>query len=113
MKTASITKDIQYGEEKPKTQVLLDSEAGKEIRIVFKKGQKMNEHQAPFPITVEIFEGNIEFGVNGELLDMHRGDLVTLDSKVPHNLFAKEDSIVRLSLSKLDTAERANQAAGH
>lgn len=106
MKTASLTSDIQYGDQKPNIQRLMETPFSKEIRIVFKKGQIMKEHSAPAPIVVEMFEGNIEFGVQGEILQLKKGDLITLDAKVPHDLKATADSVVRLTLSKSDSADR-------
>ena len=106
MKTASLTNDIQYHETRPTIQVLLETDNGKEIRIAFKKGQVMKEHKTPFAIVVEIFDGNIDFGVNGEMLSLKRGDLISLEGGVPHDLTAVEDSVVRLSLNKGDSAKR-------
>jgi len=110
MKTASILDNIQYGEGRPAISVMMDSEAGKEIRIVFKKGQVMQKHQAPFPITVQVFDGCIDFGVDGEVVKLNRGDMITLPGKMPHDLTAVEDSIVRLSLSTADTSDRVHDA---
>ncbi len=106
MKTASLTDNIEYQEGRPSIKVLLDSETGKELRIAFRKDQVMKEHKTPFPIVVEIFDGNIEFGVNGEKHNLKRGDLIALKGNVPHDLKALKDSIVRLSLNKADTAKR-------
>lgn len=106
MKTASLTKDIQYNDNRPTIQVMLDTENGKEIRIAFKKGQVMKEHKTPFAIVVEIFDGSIDFGVNGEVHSLHKGDLISLEGGVPHDLAAVKDSIVRLSLNKGDSATR-------
>lgn len=111
MKTASLTKNIEYNESRPVIQVLLDTETGKEIRIVFKKDQVMNKHHTPFPIVVEIFEGSIDFGVNGDHHTLIKGDLIALEGKIPHDLTALEDSIVRLSLNKADTAKRVEDVA--
>lgn len=113
MKLASITKDIEYAEGRPAIKVILDSEAGKEIRIVFKKGQEMKEHKAPYPIVVAVFEGSIDFGVNGETHLLNRGDMITLPGNMPHNLLAKEDSIVRLSLHSGDSFKRVQEAVNH
>lgn len=106
MKLASLVNDLQYNDSRPTIQVLLDSDAGKEIRIAFKKDQVMKEHKTPFPIVVEVFEGAINFGVNGEVHSLKKGDLISLEGGVPHDLLALETSTVRLSLNKGDSARR-------
>lgn len=111
MKIASLSNDIEYNDKNPNIKVLLDTDSGKEIRIVFKKGQVMKKHQTPFPIVVEIFEGSIEFGVNEEVHVVKKGDLLALEATVPHDLTALEDSIVRLSLNKADSAKRVEDVA--
>ncbi len=111
MKTASLINNIEYNEKRPAIQVLLETESGKEIRIAFKKGQVMKEHKTPFPITVEIFEGSITFGVNGDVHSLGKGDLIALEGNVPHDLTAITDSIVRLSLNKADSAKRVEDVA--
>ncbi len=109
MKTASLRKDLQYNEDKVAIKVMMETDTAKEIRILFKKGQAMKEHKAGFPITVEIHQGTIAFGVNNEKMILQAGDLISLDANVPHDLHAEEDSIVRLTLSKLDTVERVKK----
>lgn len=111
MKTASLTNNIQYDEKRPTIQVLLETENGKEIRLAFKKDQVMKEHKTPFPIVVEIFEGSIDFGINGKILSLNKGDLISLEGGVPHDLTAVSDSIVRLSLNKADSAKRVEDVA--
>ena len=111
MKTASLVKELQYNENKPAVQVLMDTDSSREIRIAMRKGQVMKEHQTPYPIVVEIFEGKIVFGVKGEEHSVQKGDLLALEGNVPHDLRAEEDSIVRLTLSKSDSADRVKGVA--
>ena len=106
MKVASFLEDIKFNELKPTVSLLLDTDFSKEIRVVFKKGQTMEDHQAPFAIIVQVVKGSIDFGVAGEIKQMLTGDIISLKPQVVHNLTATEESIVRLSLSKLYTLKR-------
>lgn len=109
MKTSSITDDLSFNELKPNISVLMETENTKEIRILMKEGQSMKEHQTPFPITVEIFDGSIQFGVKGKYLELKRGDLLSLEGSVPHDLLCISDCIIRLSLSKRDQVNRVRE----
>ncbi len=111
MKIASLSNNLQYHESRPTIKVLFESETGKEICICFKEGQVMKEHRTPFPIVVEVFEGTIEFGVKGEVYNLNRGSLLSLEGGVPHDLKALETSTVRLSLNRADTVKRVEDVA--
>jgi quercetin dioxygenase-like cupin family protein len=105
-KTASLLTNLEFNSEKPTITVLLETNNTKEIRIAMKTGNLMKKHQTPFPIVIEIFDGEIDFGVNNEVLTLTKGDIIALDGAVPHDLKATKDSIVRLTLTKHDKVER-------
>jgi quercetin dioxygenase-like cupin family protein len=112
MNKASLIESITYNEDhKPVVTVLLKTANTKEIRIVMKKGQFMKEHKAPFPIVIELFEGEIEFGINREHQTLKRGDIIALEGNIPHDLTCITDCIIRLSISVLDKVERVNQVS--
>jgi len=111
MNTSSIYANLEFNDNKPAISVLLESEFTKEIRIAFKPEQIMKEHQTPFPIVVEMVEGEINFGVNGESHMIKKGDLLSLEGGVPHDLQAISQSIVRLTLSKGDKADRVKKVS--
>lgn len=71
----------------------------------------MKKHQTSFPIVVEIVESNIIFGVQNEKMNLDKGDLIALESFIPHDLKALKDSIIRLTLSKNDQSEREQTIA--
>ena len=108
MKKVNILENIECSDTKVMITPLMETATTKEIRIVFKKSQIMKEHKTSFPISVEIFEGEIDFGVEGTIYNLIKGDIVSLDGNVKHDLKAKSDAIVRLTLSKSDSVARVN-----
>lgn len=111
MKHNSFYNDLTFTDDRVRVSVVLETSFSKEIRIAFKKGQIMKEHKTAFPIVVHLLEGQIDFGVEGVKHELKKGDILTLEGNVPHDLLANEESIVRLTLSKFDTAERVEGVA--
>lgn len=108
MNIFNIYKDIEFSEKKVQITAMFESSSSKEIRIVFTKDQVMKDHKTAYPITVEIFEGTIDFSVLNEVYTLIKGDIVALDANIMHNLKAQENSIVRLSLNKSDSVKRVS-----
>lgn len=109
MKITSFLKNIEFNPEKPAVSLLLETDFSKEIRIVFKKGQVMKDHKAPFAITVQVIKGSINFGVQNKVEVMGLGDIISLKPQEIHNLTALEDCVVRLTLSKADNVKRVKE----
>jgi quercetin dioxygenase-like cupin family protein len=106
MLTANLLNELNYNDDAPAIKVLFKSPTTKEVRIAFKAGQKMKEHQTPYPISVEMVDGELDFGVEGTVHHLKKGDLLYLDGAIPHDLHAITDAIVRLTLSTQDTVQR-------
>lgn len=106
LQVENLLENIEYGDKKPAVKIMIDNDFSKEIRIVFRKDQEMKEHKTSFPIVVEIIRGVITFGVEGKPYELKEGSIIALDPSVPHDLIAKEDSIVRLTLHKSDQISR-------
>ena len=111
MKVESFNEYLDYNDTKIVTKVILESSFSKEIRILLKRGQIMKEHKAPFPIIVHVLKGKLDFGVEGKMNLLKKGSIITLEGNIPHNLTARKDSIVRLTLSKRDNALRVEKIA--
>ena len=113
MEIESFNESLDYKDTRIVTKVILESSFSKEIRILLKRGQIMKDHKAPFPIIVHVLKGKIDFGVEGKINLLKKGSIITLEGNIPHNLTARKDSIVRLTLSKSDTALRVEKAAAN
>jgi quercetin dioxygenase-like cupin family protein len=111
MQNSSFNEDLIFNDQRITTKVILESSFSKEIRILLKKGQIMKEHQTPFPIVVHLLEGELTFGVQGIDHNLKKGDILSLEGSIPHDLTATANSVVRLTLSKLDKAERVENVA--
>lgn len=109
MKTAALYQDLEYKANKPAIKVLLETSFTKEIRIAMKAGQLMKEHKTPYPIVVEIVEGQVDFGVQGKVFHLEKGNIIALDGNVPHDLKTIQDCIVRLTLTKQDKTSRVEK----
>jgi len=109
MNIESFTENLNFNDQKVVTKVILETPFSKEIRILLSKDQMMKEHKAPFPIIIHVIEGEIDFGVQGTKHNLKKGAIFTLEANIPHDLTATIDSIVRLTLSKLDTSERVEK----
>lgn len=111
MHKASLYQELSYSKERPLISVLLETDFTKEIRIAMGEGTSMKEHQAPYPIVVEVVEGDIDFGVEGRIEHLSKGSLIALEGSTPHDLKANVDSVIRLTLAKLDKSERVKKLA--
>lgn len=106
MKIESFNDNLEFDDNRVKTKVLIETSFSKEIRILLKDGQVMKEHKAPLPILIHVLTGKIELGIEGKKHLMMNGQIIGLDANIYHDLTALEDSIIRLTLSKQDKAER-------
>ena len=106
MDLKSFKNEVEFDATRVKTKVLIETSFSIEIQILMSVGQVMKEHKTPFPILIHLLEGNIDLGVQGEIISMKVGDIIALEGDIPHDLTAKENAIIRLTLSKHDKVER-------
>lgn len=105
--TASFYEELHYEDgHKPAIKIMIKTDLAKEIRILFRKGQEMKEHKAPYPIVVQILEGSIDFGTDGQRYPLKKGMMIALPANQIHDLRAMEESMVRLSLNLQDQTSR-------
>ncbi len=84
--------------EDTKTQTLIKSDTLEVIRLVLPAGKTIAEHRDPSEITLQVLEGNVQFTCHGRSHELTTGDLLFLDSRVPHTVSASDNSTVLLTM---------------
>ena len=105
MQKLSFLDDTRFAD-KPQIDLMFDNEQGKEIRICMQKGNEMAEHKAPGAIVIMVLSGCVDIGSSEGSVTLGAGEAVHFAARVPHSLVAAEDSVIRLSLSKIDSIKR-------
>lgn len=111
MQRVSFLSDLHF-DSKPQIKVMMELPSSKEIRICMQKGNTMKEHTAPGGITIMVIKGYVLITSEGKEITLNDGDMVYFGAKVPHSLDAREESVVRLILSKNDSASRVQNLVG-
>lgn len=104
-KLVSFLDNLRFAD-KPQIDVLLETSYSKEIRICMQQYNVMKEHTAPKAITIMLISGNVLISSPIGDVDLKAGEMVCFDALMPHSLAAKQDSVIRLTLSKQDSVER-------
>lgn len=69
------------------------------VLLAFQAQAELLEHTAPGVLNLLVLEGQILFSAQGQELELHQHDLVTLGARVGHALKAREPSAVLLSIA--------------
>jgi len=90
--------DIRFGDEDIVITELMVTPFSKEYQIVMQHHQVMIDHESIYPISFFIIEGELRVKVEGIEGIVRKGDVLSLESEVVHQLEALEDSVLRLTL---------------
>ena len=72
----------------------------KELCVALKKGQSMIDYESEYTILLHLLQGAAELHVNAKTFPLERGDMVQIAQEVKHDIIAKSDTLIRLSLRK-------------
>lgn len=63
------------------------------------QGAELKEHTAPGNISVHILDGHVTFRAEGQEEKLIAGQVVTLHARIPHSVYAHEESVFLLTIS--------------
>ena len=76
----------------PATRRILKADGVDLISFTFSPGQILGDHSAPYPITVQCLNGEVDFSVEGTTLRMEAGMLLHLEEGIPHHVQATPEA---------------------
>ena len=69
------------------------------VLMLLGKGAKISEHQAAGPLTFHVLTGSVTFRAGARVESLGAGELIVLESTVPHEVEALEESACLLTLA--------------
>ena len=72
------------------------------LRVMFRSlraGTGLSTHKAPGPITVQVLDGHIEFTAGVQTTPVRKGEVLALESGVPHSVKALSNSAILITVA--------------
>jgi quercetin dioxygenase-like cupin family protein len=73
-----------------------------DLRVVLeavRAGARLQEHQAPGPVTIQVLSGELRFVSEGEVIYLREGELLAALDRQPHSVEAVTDSAFLLTIA--------------
>ena len=92
-----------------RAETLIKTDLLRVILVTMRAGAELQEHTAPGPITIQALLGRFSVSVGDDEHDLAHGDLISIQTAVPHAVRAVEDGAFLLTISWLpdDAADSA------
>ena len=97
LESARLQDPAQTG--KDRTVILLKTDSLRVIFRSFSEGSSLPTHKAPGPITVQVLEGHIEFTAGTQTTPVRKGEVLALESGVPHSVKALSNSAILITVA--------------
>jgi len=78
---------------------LLQADGMRLVLIALHEGAEMKTHTAPGIISVQVLEGHLGFQAQGQTAELKPGQLLTLQTDLPHSVVARQESVFLLTLA--------------
>jgi quercetin dioxygenase-like cupin family protein len=91
---------IEVAPESTVSRTVLRAEGVRVVLFAFDAGQELTEHTAAIPILLQVLDGRLRVGADGQQVELGPGGLVHIGARVPHEILALEPS--RMALTMLD-----------
>lgn len=69
------------------------------VLIALHKGAEMAKHIAKGTISVQVLEGQLQFKIDMEFIELNKGQMLALHERIPHSVLAIRESVFLLTLT--------------
>ena len=87
------------------SRTVLKEEGSRVVLFAFDSGQELTEHTAAVPILLQVLDGLLRVGADGDQIELSPGGLIHIGARVPHEILALQPS--RMVLTMLDPRQSA------
>jgi quercetin dioxygenase-like cupin family protein len=81
------------------SKLLLKADDMRLVLIAMESGAKIKEHHADGTVSIHALEGALRIHVQAQAHDLHAGQILTLAPGIRHDVEAREDSALLLTIS--------------
>jgi quercetin dioxygenase-like cupin family protein len=96
---------IEVAPESTVSRTVLKEEGSRVVLFAFDSGQELTEHTAAVPILLQVLDGLLRVGADGDQIELSPGGLIHIGARVPHEILALQPS--RMVLTMLDPRQSA------
>jgi quercetin dioxygenase-like cupin family protein len=96
---------IEVAPDSTVSRTVLKAEGARVVLFGFDTGQELTEHTAAVPILLQVLDGRLRVGADGQQVELAPGGLVHIGARVPHEILALLPS--RMVLTMLDPRSAA------
>lgn len=86
---------------KRRAELLVKSDTLRVVLITALAGSKLNEHNAPGPITIQVVHGEFILTLEGEARKMEQGDIAIIAPEIMHEVECTSDGAFLLTIAHL------------
>jgi quercetin dioxygenase-like cupin family protein len=100
----------QFRADRPYVQVLSDLGAARIVLFAFRAGQQLKEHRTSSQLLVQVLRGRITLATAENSVSLQAGMVLQLEENVLHNIIARTDAVMLLTMLPSPTEYHAGLA---
>ncbi len=99
METAQLYSEENWRQARHNAKTLVKRPDLRVVLIALGRGERMDKHRAPAPISIHTLDGRLRLRVGARAVDLPAGHVLVLEPDAPHDVEAVEESVFLLTIA--------------